>query len=121
MVANKLSQNPSNPIEVHNVKTLKQKLSEFSSEIGLTKDEITMMIFTVIDMSWLTNMIIMSGDFTKWFNINFSEESRDKLDFRDKRLDNWEAALTYAELVLVEYQTVRAPNVTVDLMSSKWW
>ena len=117
MVANKLKQNPSDPIEVHNIKTLKQKLSEFTSEIGLTKDEITMLIFTVIDMAWLTNMIIMAGDFTKWFNIDFAEESRGKLDFRDNRLDRWEAALTYAELVLVEYQAVRAPNVTVDIMS----
>ena len=36
MVAEKLKQSSADPIQIHNVKTLKQKLSEFTTDIGLT-------------------------------------------------------------------------------------
>ena len=60
---------------------MKAKLSEFEDEIGLTNDEVTIIIFTSLDLDWFNNLIVLSGEFLKWFNLNFEGESREELDF----------------------------------------
>ena len=86
MVASKMKQSASDPIQLHNAKTLRAKLGEFTNEIGLTNNEITFLVFTSMDMMWLSSMLINAGEFTKWFNINFAGESRDEIDFRDNKI-----------------------------------
>ena len=81
----KLSNGPTDPIQLHNVKTLKRKMSEIQDEIGLTNDEIAIIIYTSIDLDWLTNLLICAGEFTKWFNINFEGERREEVDFRNQK------------------------------------
>ena len=89
MVARKLIQSSNDPVQLHNAKTLKKKLAEFTDEIGLKADEVTLLVFTSIDQHWFTNMIVMAGDFTNWFNINFAGESREEVDFRDNKIEIW--------------------------------
>lgn len=89
MVARKLRQSSNDPIQLHNAKTLKRKLAEFTGEIGLKADEVTLLVFTSIDQHWFTSMIVMAGDFTNWFNINFAGESREEVDFRDNKIEIW--------------------------------
>ena len=119
MVATKMKQTASNPIQLHNVKTMQAKLSEFSSEIGLTNNEITFLVFTSIDMMWLSSMLINAGEFTKWFNINFAGQSRDEIDFRDNKLEIWTASTTYAAAIITKSQTLtRDMEIITNHM---WW
>jgi hypothetical protein len=83
MVKNKLSNSPLDPISLHNVKTLFRKMTEIQDEIGLTNDEVSVIIYTSLELDWLTNLLICSGEFTKWFNINFEGESREEIDFKN--------------------------------------
>ena len=50
-------------------------------DIKLDNDEITMIIYTSIDLEFLTNLLIMQGEFLMWFNLNFEGESREEVDF----------------------------------------
>ena len=91
MVARALRQRPGDELNIHNARTAKQKLAEFSRGIGLTADEANLLIYTSLDLDWMTNLLIQAGEFTKWFNINFEGESRDEVDFRDNKLEIWAA------------------------------
>lgn len=66
---------------IHNVKTIMIKILEIQNEIGLTNDEVVIIVYTSLDLDWLNNMLILASEFTKWFNINFEGEDRDELDF----------------------------------------
>ena len=46
-------------------------MQEIKNEIGLSFEEVNLIIFTSLDLDWLNNMIILTSEFTKWFNINF--------------------------------------------------
>ena len=78
-------------------------MSEIQQDIGLTDDEISIIIFTSLDLDWLNNLIVMAGEFTKWFNINFEGESRDEIDFRDNKNEIWEATVQLAKVIIAEY------------------
>ena len=56
---------------IHNVNTIMIKMQEIKNEIGLSFEEVNLIIFTSLDLDWLNNMIILTSEFTKWFNINF--------------------------------------------------
>ena len=103
MVAFKLKSSTYNPIEIHNVRTLKLKLSEFQHEINLTNEEVNILVYTSSDLDWLTNLIVLAGEFTKWFNINFAGESREEMDFRNSKVEIWKATSTYAKYIIDEY------------------
>jgi len=62
-------------IKIHNVKTAIELLEELKDEIGLGDDEITVIVYTSIDRDWFTNLIILQGEFLKWFNLNFEGDS----------------------------------------------
>ena len=85
MVAKRLK--PKEKLKIHNMKTLLVKLNELKKEIGLSDDDITIIAFSSIDRDYYTNMIIMQGEFLKWFNINFEGEGREELDFIDNKLN----------------------------------
>ena len=96
MVGQKLKASDVDPILIHNAKTLRQKLDSMNSEIGLTDSETTLLVFTSLDVDWFTNLLILAGEFTKWFNIDFSGDSREEIDFRDNKAEIWKAATAYA-------------------------
>ena len=68
-------------IKIHNVKTAIELLEELKDEIGLGDDEITVIVYTSIDRDWFTNLIVLQGEFLKWFNLNFEGESQEEKDF----------------------------------------
>ena len=119
MVASKMKQSASDPIQLHNAKTLRAKLGEFTNEIGLTNNEVTFLVFTSMDMMWLSSMLINAGEFTKWFNINFAGESRDEIDFRDNKIEIWTAATTYAAAIIANYQTITGNKEIIT--NHMWW
>ena len=65
----------------------------------MTPEEITMLVFTSIDLDWLPHMIILAGEFTKWFNINFAGESQEEVDFRENKLMLWDATCAYSNII----------------------
>ena len=71
-------------------------------------DEVTLIIFTSLDLDWLNNLIVLAGEFTLWFNINFEGEGRDEIDFRDNKYEIWEATVTLAKVIVAEYDALQA-------------
>ena len=57
------------------------KSLEIQNEIGLTNDEVAIIVYTSLDLDWLNNMLVLASECTKWFNLNFEGEDRDELDF----------------------------------------
>lgn len=60
-------------------------------------------MFTSIDHDNFTNLIILAGEFTLWFNLNFEGESRAEIDFRENKCEIWVATCEYARLVIDSY------------------
>lgn len=97
-------------VDIHNVKTLTSKLLEFSDEIGLTTNELTIIIFTSLDLDYLTNLIVMAGEFLKWFNLNFEGESTEETDFKENKEEIWIATCTYAQKIIQDFQLLDRPK-----------
>lgn len=74
---------------VHNVKTALAKMEQLKKDINLTDDEITIIIYTSLDHGHLPNLLVMAGEFLKWFNLNFEGESTEERDFRDNKEEIW--------------------------------
>jgi len=98
MVSKKLR--PIENIDIHNIKTVSMILNVLQREIGLTDDEIIIVIYTSIDHDYFTNLILLQAEFLKWFITNFEGESRDEIDFLENKNDIWIATQTYAMEVL---------------------
>lgn len=62
-------------VEIHNVRSLHRKFSEFKDEIGLTNDEVNLIMFSAADEDWFNNLLVQSAEFTAWFRMNFKGES----------------------------------------------
>jgi hypothetical protein len=80
-----LKQDPENRLDVHNVRTLADKLTSLQAAIGLDDDEMYIIIWTSIDHDNLNNLIVHAGEFLMWFNLNFEGESREEIDFRESK------------------------------------
>lgn len=94
-------------------------MSEVQQEIGLTDDEVTLIIFTSLDLDWLNNLIVLAGEFTLWFNINFEGDSRDETDFRDNKYEIWEATVSLAKVIVAEYEALPANQQII--LTQDWW
>jgi hypothetical protein len=86
-------------------------------EIGLTTDEIIIIVYTSIDADYFTNLMIMQGEFMKWFTLNFAGQSRDELDFLENKQEIWMATTTMAMEVVTAYGRLRE-NQEVILLDS---
>ena len=69
-------------------------------DIGLTDDELYIIIYTSVDQDNLNNLIVLAGEFTLWFNINFEGESRAEIDFREAKCEVWESTCQLASLII---------------------
>ena len=110
---------PLNTIKVHNVKTALEKLNQLKAEINLTDEEIHIIIFTSLDFDWFTNLIVLQGEFRKWFDMNFEGESREELDFRENKQDIWIATTTMATEVITWHGRIETNHEVV--LTTKWW
>jgi len=117
MVSQKLK--PVEPIKIHNMKTIMLKMNQLKPEIGLTDDEIMIIVYTSLDHDWFTNLIILQGEFLKWFNLNFEGESREELDFMENKQDIWLATTTLA-MEVVSWHNNLSDNHEI-ILTQKWW
>jgi hypothetical protein len=71
---------------VHNITTARALLKGLQKDMKVTDDEIRVILFTSLDQDYLTNMIIMQGEFMKWFTTNFAGDSGEEDDFKEKKV-----------------------------------
>lgn len=90
-------------LSVHNVKTALGKMNELKRDIKLTDDEITIIVYTSLDHSHLNNLILLPGEFLKWFNLNFEGESTEERDFKDNKEEIWISTCIQAAGIIKAY------------------
>jgi len=66
---------PKKKIKIHNIKTALEVLNSIKAEVGFTDEEILIIIFTSVDQDYLNHLIVMQGEFLKWFNLDFEGEN----------------------------------------------
>lgn len=77
------------------------------------------MIYTSLDHDYFTNLLILQGEFSKWFNLDFSAESREELDFLENKQDIWMATTTLAMEVVTWYGRLQENHEVI--LTDKWW
>ena len=118
-VAKSLKPKPGEKLKIHNVKTLMAKLKSLQAEIQLSDDDINIIVYTSLDHDYFTNLLILQGEFLKWFNLDFSAESREELDFLENKQDIWMATTTLAMEVVTWYGRLQENHEVI--LTDKWW
>ena len=107
-------------VKVRNVKTLGEKLNEFKDEAGLTDDDIRIIIFTSLDHDHLTNLLCLSGEFLKWFTMNFAGEDREESDFLASKRSIWRLTTDLAKEIIAAYEKLEK-NEREIILTQEWW
>lgn len=81
-------------------------MEELKTEIGLTADDISIIIYTSLDAENLNDLICLNGEFLKWFSTKFSGDNRNELDFLVTKLDIWTSTVTLSREILAEADKV---------------
>jgi len=110
---------PKTVLKIHNAKTLMNKLRELAPAIGLTEDEIFIIVYTSIDHDYFTNLIVLQGEFLKWFNLDFSEATQEEMDFKDNKVEIWVATTTLAMEVTQWFGRINENHEVI--LTEKWW
>lgn len=100
------------------MRTLTEKLDSLAGAIGLTSDDIKIIICTSLDHDYFSNLLVRSGEFTMWFNLNFGEESAEKDDFKQNKLDIWEATVFHSQQIVDQYKSL---TDKFEILTQKWW
>jgi hypothetical protein len=111
--------NTKSKINIHNVKTLLAKLNELKADIGLSEEDIMIIIYTSLDHDYLTNLLVLAGEFLKWFNLNFEGESREEIDFKDNKCEIWLSTCTMAKDIIAEHAKMTSKQE--DILTQYWW
>jgi len=85
----------------------------------LSDDEITIIIFTSLDIDNLNNLIVLAGEFLKWFTLNYEGENREEIDFKDNKTEIWSATISMANLILQEF--TQMPDNHSYMLTRHWW
>lgn len=64
-------------------------------------------------------MLVLAGEFTKWFNINFEGEGRDEIDFRDNKHEIWLSSVELAKRMIEEYSQMKGNQE--EMLTQAWW
>mmetsp|Transcript_6749 Transcript_6749/g.10852 ORF Transcript_6749/g.10852 Transcript_6749/m.10852 type:complete len:122 (-) Transcript_6749:1015-1380(-) len=104
---------------MHNVKSIRELLLRLRVEIGLSEDDVMLIIFTSLNSDYLNNLLVLAGEFLKWFNLNYEGESRDEIDFKDNKTEIWLATADMATLIVQEFDHVRAEPQS--MLAKSWW
>lgn len=80
-----------------------QQVLPIQQEIGLTDDDVIVIMFTSLDQDYFTNLLISAGQFTEWFNINFEGETQEEVDFKNNQEVEWTAVIDQANTIITGY------------------
>jgi hypothetical protein len=110
-------------VVVHNIKTQMQPLSQIQEAIGLTQEEVIVILFTSLDQDYFTNLLISAGQFTEWFNLNFEGETQEEVDFKESQDQEWNAIIDMAQMVIQKHQQMVDNNYRKmdDILTQTWW
>ena len=89
-------------------------------DIGLTDDELAIIVYTSIDHDNLNNLIILAGEFMLWFNLNFEGESREEIDFRENKCEIWVSTGVLAKMIIEAHAALEGKNQK-DILTKYWW
>lgn len=67
----------------------------------------------------MNNLIVLAGEFMKWFNLNFEGESREEIDFKENKYEIWGATGTLAK-VIIDGHSILEKNQK-DILTKYWW
>lgn len=110
---------PKKRIKIHNYNTLLTKMKELQPSIKLTDDEVKIIIYCSLDHNYLTNMLVVQGEFLKWFTTNFEGEGVDEVDFLASLQNNWTATACHGMEFLQRYRLLKENHDIV--LTEKWW
>ena len=85
----------------------------------MTDDEITIIIYTSLDHGHLPNLLVMAGEFLKWFNLNFEGESTEERDFRDNKEEIWISTCIQAAGIIKAFNSMTSDKQ--QIMTKDWW
>lgn len=106
-------------LDVHNAFSALAKMNMLKRDINLTDDEITIIVYTSLDHDYLPNLLVMAGQFLKWFNLNFEGESTEERDFRDNKEEIWMATCIQASNIVKAYNQMSSNHS--QIMTKEWW
>ena len=96
-----------------------EMLKRLQGEMKLADDELMIIVYTSLDHDYFTNGLILQGEFLKWFNLDFSEDSREELDFLENKQDIWMATTTLAMEVVTWFGRLQGGYEVI--LTQKWW
>jgi hypothetical protein len=91
-----------------------------SAEAKLTEDELMIIMFSSLDHDYLTNLLVLQGQFTMWFDLNFEGETQEEIDFRVNKCELWTATVKQAKNILANYKQMDAANKE-EILTKQWW
>ena len=87
--------------------------------MGLTNNEMAVILFSSLDRDHLTSMIIQQGEYMMWFTSNFEGESGAEDDFKNDKVETWASIVTLG-MEIVSFWGKPA-NRQKDIFSEKVW
>jgi hypothetical protein len=63
-------------------------------------------------------MLLMAGEFLKWFNLNFEGESTEERDFKDNKEEIWMSTCVQAEGIIKAYNQMKDKD---QILTKDWW
>jgi len=76
-------------------------------------------IYTSMDHEWFTNLLVLQGEFLKWFNLNFEGESQEEADFLENKQDMWLSTCCLAQEVITAYGAMSENHDVI--LTQKYW
>ena len=93
-------------------------MEELKRDIKLTDDEVTIIVYTSLDHGHLNHMLLMAGEFLKWFNLNFEGETTEERDFKDNKEEIWMSTCVQAEGIIKAYNQMKDKE---QILTTDWW
>ena len=100
--------------------------NSLQKEINLSDNELYLIVFTSLDHDFLPHLILLQGEFLKWFQLNFEGENNDETDFLENKLEQWQSTTSLSSDILnltKSTSKMQSKGIT-DLeiiMQPKWW
>lgn len=80
---------PRGSVTILNAKTVLRKLGELKSEMKLTDDEVTLLLFTSLDHDHLTDLVCLPSELLGWLTTDFAGEQTEEKDFLASKMSTW--------------------------------
>lgn len=86
-----------------------------------------LIVYTSLDHDYLTNGLILQGEFMKWFSLDFGDpddkdpddQGQDELDFLENKQEMWSSTCTLAMEVITWFGRIQENHDVI--LTQKWW